>query len=102
MNYFKESIHFCNFFIKNTSGKQKTLKTHTKKSDLVGKGFNIAQHNAVVALKTTTVFVNSVSYGLYIYLLWTYMKLIVIILSSTATVMSRQWLGFSSSNNLDT
>lgn len=37
------------------------LKKHTKKSDLVGKGFNIAQHNAEVAFKKTTVFVNSVS-----------------------------------------
>lgn len=61
VNYFEESIHFCNFFIKNISGKQKTLKNTLKKSDLVGKGFNIAQHNAVVAFKTTTVFVNSVS-----------------------------------------
>lgn len=34
VNYFKESIHFCNFFIKNTSGKQKTLKTHTQKNPI--------------------------------------------------------------------
>lgn len=65
MNYFKENIHFCNFFfIKNISGKQKIFFFEIKKksTDLVGKGFDIAQHDAVVALKNkkTKVFVDSV------------------------------------------
>lgn len=55
MNYFKENIHFCKFFfIKNISGKQKIfffLKLKKKSTDSVGKGFDIAQHDAVVALK---------------------------------------------------
>lgn len=67
MNYFKENIHFCKFFfIKNISGKQKIfffLKLKKKSTDSVGKGFDIAQHDAVVALKKkkkTKVFVDSV------------------------------------------
>lgn len=54
MNYFKENIHFCKFFfIKNISGKQIFFFFEIKKksTDSVGKGFDIAQHDAVVALK---------------------------------------------------
>ena len=29
VNYFQESIHFCNFFHQEYSGKQKTLKKKT-------------------------------------------------------------------------
>lgn len=47
VNYFKESIHFCNFFHQDFLVSRRLFK----KSDLVGKGFNIAQHNAVVAFK---------------------------------------------------
>lgn len=59
VNYFKESIHFYNFFSSRIFLVSRRLK---KKTDLVGKGFNIAQHNAVVAFKKK-VFVNSCFLG---------------------------------------
>lgn len=48
VNYFKESIHFYNFFPSRIFLGSRRLKKKTK-TDLVGKGFNIAQHNDMVA-----------------------------------------------------
>lgn len=55
VNYFKENIHFflVIFFIETISGKQIFFKKIRKSTDSVGKGFNIAQHNAVVGSKKT-------------------------------------------------
>lgn len=110
MNYFKENIHFCNFFSSRiflVSRRFFFLKLKKKSTDSVGKGFDIAQHDAVVALKKKkkqkylwTLFFR----GLYISLQPTYIRYMIHCnsIGSTAAVLSRQGLGFLSSNNLDT
>lgn len=101
MNYFKENIHFCKFFfIKNISGKQKIfffLKLKKKSTDSVGKGFDIAQHDAVVALEKKkkqkylwTLFFR----GLYISLQPTYIRYIVILSAQLLQFCLGRGLGF--------
>lgn len=100
MNYFKENIHFCKFFfIKNISGKQIFFFFEIKKksTDSVGKGFDIAQHDAVVALKKKkkqkylwTLFFR----GLYISLQPTYIRYIVILSAQLLQFCLGRGLGF--------
>lgn len=102
VNPFKESIHFCNFFSSRIFLVSRRL--YKKERNLIWLVKVLILPNIMLwwhlRNSTHTVFVNSFI-GACTSLLWTYIKLIVIILSSTATVTSRQWLGFSSSNNLD-